>query len=405
MREDILIETIKLRWPNLNFTHDSLLHPTPDIVFQLYTSFLMDCEKRIFETAGFSEDARSDLSPEELVFSKMQKFNVIFKRVDTLFLLGDICQPTPIRTKTFLIICCHLLSYIESIFQDFENMSEDILKVCEESDKLNEQKIKIINDITKYAENKKRLLEDNSKLQQNIEATENLRAQYYDQRAEQERIIKEKEKKLESLKISVDKTMSQINVLTAKEKQYLEEMISEEEYANLKKLEEQLISENEALRNDVIHMEDVLTYESKILDHFSRCEKAIPDTFNSDLINQHISMDMQLKDIRTKKKKLEADLPFLKSTQSNERNKLNDDESCYLAAYSELNQIIEDILQEYEELSLTLQKQIEEISNSKREVLSNNLKFKHDITQYENDIRKLKEHFKNEYIKIKVWRS
>ncbi|XP_056630746.1 protein Spindly-like [Diorhabda sublineata] len=401
MPDENLIEQIKERWPDLSFTQENLQRPTPDKVFQFYTSFLMDCEEKILDTIGFYGEAKTDLSPEELVLFKMQKFNVLFKRADIQFLLGDICQPTYIRTKSFFCICNHFLTYFENIFHDFEKISGDITKMREDNDKLNEQKIEISNDITKYVEKKIRLLEDKERLQKNIEATENLHAEYCAQRAEKELVIKEKEKELELLKISVDKTTSQINVLSAREKQCLEEMITEEEYSNLKKLEEQLKSENETLRNDVIHMEDVLTYESKILDHFSRCLKAIPDNFNSDMVNQHISMDIQLKDLKTQKEKLDAELRLLKSTQNNERKKLIDIEGCYLAAYSELNKIIEDIQQEFEELTFTLQKQKEEISNSKREVLSSNLQFKHDIAQYENDIRKLKEHFQNEYVKIK----
>ncbi|CAG9829996.1 unnamed protein product [Diabrotica balteata] len=399
---DDLIDSIRKAFPDSQITKDDILHPTSESVCKIYSTFLSDFEEKIAYARGFyQDDLRTDLDEEERIFLKMQKLNAIFTKTGLKFCLGDIIEPTFTRTRVFVCMFVHMLIFFGNTLHTFEKTCSDILTMREDINTLFGEKDNYLIKINEYIIERLKLLKENEELENDIQKLEESNEDYCNERIKKEREINVPLRKdLKRLEITVEEKTTNIEKLGAKEKKYVDEVITEEEYLELKKLEKDLEAEKESLKTDDMDMDNFLSYEYKIVDHFRHCGKAIPDQLNVDFINRHIKMEEELEDLNMTIQKLSSDINFNKSTLNHQQKLHNQAKSVCLKTNTKNEVILQNIQDECELVKHEVQMYNEKICSRHRDALVSNIEMKNEITQLENDLENLQDHFRKEYIKI-----
>ncbi|XP_050498897.1 uncharacterized protein MG328-like [Diabrotica virgifera virgifera] len=400
---DSLLETIKNTFPDFQITKDDILRPSSESVCRIYSTFLSDFEEKIAYAIGFyQDDVETDLDVEEdRIFLKMQKLNPIFSESGMQFGYGDVIMPTGTRTRLFVYVFIHMLNFFLNALDPFEKTCSDVLKIREDIDRLFSEKdnylIKINDNIIERLE----LVKANEDLENEIQKLETTVKNDSSERRKKEREINVPLRKdLKRLEMTVEEKTTSIEKLAAKEKKYVEEVITEAEYLELKKLENDLESEKESLKTEDVDMDDFLAYEYKIVDHFRHCGKSIPDPLNVDFINRHIKMEEELEDLKDIIQKLSSDINLNKSTLNHQKQLHEQAQSVCLKTNTKNNVILQNIQSECEVLKHKVQIVKENVCSRYRDALAYNSEMKNKITQLENEFEDLKDHFRKEYIKI-----
>ncbi|CAH1112238.1 unnamed protein product [Psylliodes chrysocephalus] len=398
---DKLIEQIKSLWPNIQVTKEIIQKPTPEFVMQFYSHFIAAVEERIRFTLGWCQDnLRTDLDPEEVIYLKMTKINDIFQSIHLNFMLADIYDPHPIRTKNLIKVCFHILRCIESFSVDVEKINTNIFEMKDSMSTLASAKDQLLIEINEAAMLKGQLIEDIEKVKKEKTEAEEQKEEYLLKRPNLEITFQELKKELESSKRNVDECKRSIANLEETEKQLLKESITDEEYIALKETIANLEIEKESLINEEVNMEDLLSDQNRLFEHFRSCIKALPDNFNTDLVNKEKSMERELQDMEREINNLWSQLSSLKTTHAHQKKIFTNSKNAFEKSNLEYANLKEKIKEQFEKISKDVLNKNEKLLITLKQCLSENKNYKMDIFKLENSLEQFREHVTKEYIKI-----
>ncbi|KAL3284717.1 hypothetical protein HHI36_018865 [Cryptolaemus montrouzieri] len=284
-----LVRNIKNFWPNFAINARKFQNPTPTFVYQLYSLFYFDYEKKLSEIKNkyFNAEEQEvfDKSLDEIVLAI--KLRQISKQIglSTPFTLNDMCEPGPHRTIIFTTMFINLLTYVTSDTDYEEDISEASQK---------------INKFKELYENKQCLLEKIQDLdilhvtvEENIrklsQEIDNLSEEYKEislQKAtrefEYQKYLKIKDKLQDDIKLSDEQIVKlRENCILSQE-----QIVENEDIEKLQNKISALFAELEILNSDRSNILLNLERQEESTKHFNKCLELLQ---KSDFSEEHLN--------------------------------------------------------------------------------------------------------------------
>lgn len=400
---DDLVCQIKNCWPKFVITKEALSQPTQELVVQFYSNVIEDHKKKVALLTGSSitfDYNFMDYEPEEQLFLQISR--LLGKISNLKFTLGDIYQPTPIRTKNFFKVCIHFVAFTDGLQHEAEILGNEVLKTKEDTEKLSLERQELIEEINENAKSKAELSEKNNLLDQELKST---RASYKEMnslKASKEKLYAEKRNQIENLNRDLQNEEYELKRLENIQKDLLEQRITERDHQNIVNTIEALKSESEMLDNDDINIDDGLVHENKVLQHSADCIRMLNKCeFNVENVKQLVHKEEELKVIlntvdqltatklnpaRQQKLETEQKLVALKEKVLNLQSQFKIVENNYTSNITQFSE-------EFNKVKIHIQN---ESSNNTNIILN----YKQDIEKLEQDMDRMRKAFTTEYVRV-----
>lgn len=401
---DDLLHRIKDLDLQFQITKNDLLHPSSSLVVKFYTAFIMEFQENVQLIAGpyyTSVEFNDHLEIEDRLFQTM---HFIFSTENLMkFMLSDIYQPAPIRTKNVLKICCHLLSFMESLVEEGEKLGSNLFKMKADLNEFEAEHEKILSEINEKATKKSELLETKEKLLVELCETRKIHEEMKDFMEQKEIVYLKKKKDIELLKQQMLQEEQELERMENTEKELSEQSTSEDEYNNLLNIVENLKHQYKLFDSEKDNMEYMLDHENNDLLHFQDCRKRVPDTedFDLEVVKSVIELGEDLKDLQLENEKIINDNRNpLKLVRTQNKKKVLQIKQHIEQLSNNFHDLLNNKMKDEEECTNKINKMKGEIKGDSRYITGVIKTLVQEISQLETDLNDIKKTFYSEYVKI-----
>ncbi|KAJ8915815.1 hypothetical protein NQ315_004627 [Exocentrus adspersus] len=263
-----LLNIIKVCWPKFTISKQDLLYPTQELVVRFYNNFIEDYNEKVTYLTGvpvITDFNVIDCEPEQQLFIQLSR---LLGEIDGLkFTLADIYRPLPVRTKNFFKICIHLVVFTENLQNETDELSRNVFQMKQDVTNLSAEQQTLLSEINDNAENKAELEENINLLKLHYVTTKDSFKEIKVLKAVRQKAFLEKKNLLENCKCELQNGEHELHYLENKEKDLLEQKITENEHQNILHTLNAMKNEFDTLNVDDDDIGSGLIYENQVLQH------------------------------------------------------------------------------------------------------------------------------------------